>query len=141
MRAGMTTTELEPVRQADAGYREKQTGEDAGCDVGCSAEPFTILEHFGRFPTKAGESCVATEKADGDGDAHVRRYEHAVERELADETEQKAAAEIDEQRAVGESASGTYLDDALQTVAGEGADRAENSDEQKFHTVTSERVG
>lgn len=122
---------LKLVGEADAGYGQEQADGHTGSHIGRGAEPFTVFEHFGGFPAEAGECGVSAEEADGDGHAPVGRDYHAIQCELADQPEQEAAREIDQQRAVRKGAGHANLHQALQTVAGERAKRAEDSDQCK----------
>ncbi len=116
---------LETIRQPDPRDGKQQTDYNARGHVGRGAQPLAVLEHFCGFPAEAGESGVATEKADGNGDAPVGGNHQAIESKLADESEQKAAGKIDEQGAVGKGACSAKLNDALQGIAGQGANRSE----------------
>jgi len=120
----------------DARDAEKEPGNNARGDVCCGAGPLAVFQHLGGFPSEAGESGVAAEEADGDGHAPVRRNNHAIQRELADQAEKEAAGQIDEQGAVRKRAADADLHDALEAVAGERACRAENRDECKTQSCS-----
>src|SRR5262249_8595397 len=114
----------------------KQQAENYTCtDVGGSAHPFAFFEHFGSFPAETGKGGVAAKEADGDGDAPVGGNDHAVQSELADEAEEETSGEVDEQRAVRKSSAHADLYDALQAVACERADGAEEGNQEDFQHV------
>ena len=88
------------------------------------------LPTFGCFPAEAGERGVAAEEADSDGHAPVRRNDHAIQSELADQAKQKASCQINDQRAVGKRAADAQLHEALQAVPRQRADGAKNRNQR-----------
>jgi hypothetical protein len=120
---------LEPIRQPNSCNREKQSDNHACCHIRCGREPFAVFQHLGRFPSEAGKRGVAAEKPHGNGHPPVWRDDHAVQRELTDQSEQKATREIDQQRAVRKSATSTCVDEALQSVTCQCAYGSENCDQ------------
>src|SRR6266576_894301 len=137
----LPSSQLEFVGEPDAGHGQQQACQHARTHVGCCAEPLPVFQHFGRFPAKAGESRVASKEADSDGHAPVRRQHHAIHGELADQAEEEAASQIDEQRAVGESAARAKVHETLEAVARERAHRAKDSNEQEVQGVSLPRRG
>src|SRR6266568_4372863 len=125
------------VAQADAGDAQEQTYDHACAYIGGSAGPLAILQHLGGFPAETGERCVASEETDGNGHAPVRRNHQAIERELANQAEQEATGQIDQQRAKRKSARRADLHDALEAVARERTDGAEDRNQRKTQFLSN----
>ncbi len=64
------------------------------------------------------------------------RNQQAVEGKLADEAEQETAGKVDEQSAVGKGARGAKLNDTLQTVSGQGANRSEERNQYETQSCS-----
>ena len=93
--------------------------------------PTRRFQHLGGFPAETGEGCVSPEEADGDGHAPVRGNHHSIERELADQAEEEAAAQVNEQGAVWECACRADLHYPLEAVTRQRAGGAKNRDQRK----------
>src|SRR6266571_2827732 len=128
---------LEAVREVDACYRQKQAGEHTRGHINGSAEPLHFFQHRGCPPAETRKRCVAAEKADGDSGAPVGRDDQAIQRELSDQAEEKAAREIDQQRAVGKRARGAKLNEPLQGVACQRAHGDQNGDQRNPHPFSN----
>src|SRR3979490_559155 len=85
---------LKAISEANSGDTQKQAWDYACSHIGRGPGPLAGFEHFGGFPTEAGEGCVTAEEADGDGHAPIRRDYHAIERELADQSQEEAAGQV-----------------------------------------------
>src|SRR5256885_2379748 len=140
VRHGALPRTLKPVGQADSRDRKEQACNYARADVSRSAQPFTLFEHFCGFPAETRKGGVAAKKSDGDRDAPVRRNNHAIQRELPDETKQKTSGEIDEQRSIWKRAAHANLHDSLQAVPRERAGGAEQRNKENLHTFTSQML-
>src|SRR6267143_986036 len=119
-------THLEPTRQTNSCNRKKQSCHHTCAHISRRAEPCAFFQHFGGFPTKAGECSIAAKETDGDGHAPVRRNQHAIHRELPDQAQEETPRQINQQRAVGKGASQTNLHDALKAVTRKSADGAKD---------------
>src|SRR6266566_9441364 len=128
---------LEAVRKPNACYRQKQAGEHARGHINGSAEPLAFFQHLGCLPAETRKCCVAAEKADGDSGAPVGRDDQAIQRELSDQAEEKAAREIDQQRSVGKRARGAKLNEPLQGVPCQRARGAKNGDQRNPHPFSN----
>src|SRR5256885_1499892 len=136
VRHGALLRALKPVCQADSRNRKEQAGNHARADVGRSAQPFALFEHFCGFPAKTRKGGVAAKKSDGNRDAPVRRNDHAIQRELADKAKQKTSGEIDEQRSIWKRSAHANLHDALQAVPRERAGGAEQRNKENLQSLT-----
>lgn len=136
------TMKLEAVSQANSSDGKDEPEDDAGANVCGCAKPFAIFEHFGGFPTETGKRSVTSEESDGDGDTPVRRNDHAIQRELADQTEEETAGEIDKQRSIGKRCAHADLHNTLQAVASKSSDGTEKSNQEDFQSSPlTESVG
>src|SRR6202030_1784077 len=79
------------VGQPNASDAQEQTGYYACAYIGRGPGPLAGFQHLGGFPSETGKGGVSAEEADGDGHAPVWRDYHAIERELADQAEEKEA--------------------------------------------------
>jgi len=55
---------------------------------------------FSRSPNQNWKTWCTREKSHSYGHAHICRYEHAIQHQLADQSQQKAAGKINQQRSV-----------------------------------------
>src|SRR5947207_2824939 len=133
-------SQLEFVGEADACYGKQKTRHDTRGDVGCSAQPFAVFEHFRRLPTKARKRCVSAEEANRNGQAPARREHDTIHRELADQAQEKAARQVDEQSAVGKSAARANLHETLQAIARERADGAKNGNQHELQRISTSQL-
>ena len=74
----------------------------AGHDVDAGQKPLSLLHEGEAFECVAGERGVRTAEADGDQQAPAQVEQRAVGREDEKESEDEAAGDVDQQRAVGE---------------------------------------
>src|ERR1700676_717988 len=122
---------LELIRQSNSRNRKQQAHDHTGRHVRCSRQPFAILKHLRGLPSEARKRCVAAEKSNGNRHAPVRRNHHPIQRKLSNQPEQKTSTQIDKQRAVGESSPDTHLHQALQPIARQRADSAEDRNQNQ----------
>jgi len=125
------------IGQPDTTYAQQQSGNDARRDIRCGARPLAIFQHLGCFPSEARERGVAAKEAHGNSHAPVWREDHAIQSELADHAEQKAACQIYEQRAIRKSACHTNLHEALQAVPRQRANRPENRNQRETQFLSN----
>ena len=125
------------IGQPDTTYAQQQSGNDARRDIRCGARPLAIFQHLGCFPSEARERGVAAKEAHGNSHAPVWREDHAIQSELADHAEQKAACQIYEQRAIRKSACYTNLHEALQAVTRQRARSTENSNQRETQFLSN----
>src|SRR6266851_4795493 len=101
------------VGQPNASDAQDQANDYARSNVSGGACPLSVFQHLGGFPAETRESRVAAKEADSNRNPPVRRDDHAIQRELPDQAEQKAPRQVDEQSAVRESARRADLHDTL----------------------------
>jgi hypothetical protein len=128
---------LKAIGQANPRNGEKKAGYNAGYDVRAGRKLFAIFEHLRRFPSEAGKGRIAAKEAHRDGDAPFRRNNNPVQRELANQSQEKTAREINQQSAVRKCSASADLYKTLQTVASQRANGSENRDEDKLHVCSN----
>src|SRR5208337_1261120 len=96
----------------------------AGHNVDAGQEPLPLLHQREALEGVAGERGVGTAEADGDQQAPARIEQRAFGRENEKESEDEAAGDVDQQRAIGESGGEIAGDEIAEEVAGAGSDNS-----------------
>ena len=93
---------LQPAGKGGATEHCGEAERVAGHDVDAGQESLSLLHEREAFERVAGERSVRTAEADGDEQAPARVEQRAFGREDEKESEDEAASDVDQQRAVGE---------------------------------------
>src|SRR6266446_5401717 len=92
---------LQPAGECGASQDGGEAERVAGHDVDTRQEPLSLLHEREAFEGVAGESGVRTAETNRDQQAPARVEERAFGREDEKESEDEAAGDVDQQRAVG----------------------------------------
>src|ERR1700735_3303319 len=132
--------ESDAVGNFDARENREQAAEQAYQDVDGGAAPLAVLNEADGFEAERGKSGERAHEAGGDADAPLGRKPEMLEGVFGDAAEKKTAEQVDDERAVGEAGAGALLHEALEAIARESAERAEDDQQCDTHGVACLRA-
>src|SRR6202521_166552 len=132
---------LQPSGERGASEDGGEAERVAGHDVDAGQEPLSLLHEREAFEGVAGESGVRTAEADGDQQAPARVEQRTFGREDEKESEDEAAGDVKQQRAVGERGGEIAGDESAEEVAGAGPDNGAERDPEIVCGILRNKVG
>src|SRR5208337_237216 len=136
----ITPAILQPPRQGSASQNGGEAERVAGHNVDAGQEPLSLLHQRETFEGVAGERGVRAAEADGDQQTPARVKQRAFGREDKKESEDKAAGNVDQQRAVGEGGYEIAGDECAEEVARAGSDNSAKRDPYVVGKIVGDEV-
>src|SRR5208337_5514002 len=136
----ITPAILQPPRQGCACQNGGEAERVAGHNIDAGQEPLSLLQQRETFEGVAGEGGVRAAEADGDQQTPARIEQRAFGREDEKESQNEAASDIDEQRAVGEGRYEIAGNQSAEEVAGAGSDNGAQRNPCVVGQIVHDRV-
>src|ERR1700687_2064757 len=108
---------LQPAGESGASQDSGEAERIAGHDVDPGQEPLSLLQEREAFEGVAGERGIRAAKANGGQQSPARVEQRAFGREDEKESEDEAAGDVNQQRAVGERGGEIAGDESAEEVA------------------------